>query len=424
MKTKWIAVFGTAAFAFASFEGAAEDEDNPDNAAIGKVVSNEVQVAISPLTTSALDSLKSEDARERFLAVERFARLPKAEQSARLPDFYHQLPSRTLSRVVEMILSSCPRFILNRYQKDDAYDGNTDLWAQQLADASLELSAEEVADKLEISLWMNVASRARALWVLKQYPERVAALISDDLDSKDQPAIDRAAGVVQALNLTDCSNRLLEIWMDRDLDQPSPIWSALLFMDHSGILSSLLKRVQEDPKYLLRCAGLFQRPLYGKPAEPLLLRLLDDSDPEVRYSAAYALMECVDEQLARPVEQMAVESDARIRFIAAHQIPKLPPDAFQSVREQLLPLLNDPDEEIRFYALLGFGRRKDVAAGPVIVEVLRQKQIAEQYKVWTMQALAALSGSTWNYDMHEWGPQRPGNQIAIEQIEVWLNDQL
>lgn len=89
----------------------------------------------------------------------------------------------------------------------------------------------------------------------------------------------------------------------------------------------------------------------------------------------------------------------------------------------MLPLLNDPDEEIHFYALLGFGKRKDLAAGPIILETLRQEQLAEQYKVWTMQALGALSGGTWDYDMHQWGPQRPGNQQAIEQFEVWLNKQ-
>ncbi|MBN2703817.1 MAG: HEAT repeat domain-containing protein [Pontiellaceae bacterium] len=394
-----------------------------DNACISKLVSNEVKVEILPLSTSALESLGSEDARERFLAVERFARLPKEEQSALLPDFFHQLAPRTLSRVVEMILSSAPHDILNRYQTNDTYDGNTDLWAQQLADASLTLSVEEVADKLETSLWLNVASRARALWIYEQYPERVAVLISADLDSNDPLAVERAAGVIQALNITDFSDRLLEIWIDGNQDQPSPIWSALIFMDHSGILSPLLKRVQEDPKFLIRCSGLFQGPLYGKPAEPFLLSLLDDADPEIRYAAAYALMECVDEQLAQPVEKMAVDPDARIRFIAAHQIPKLPPDAFQSVREQLMTLLNDPDEEVRFYALLGFGKRKDLAAGAVILEMLRQEQLDEQYKVWTMQALAALSGSTWDYDMHEWGPQRSGNQNAILRFKKWLDKQ-
>ncbi|MBN2684009.1 MAG: HEAT repeat domain-containing protein [Pontiellaceae bacterium] len=368
--------------------------------------------------------LASDDARERFLAVERFARLPKNDQTEHMAEFYRRLPSRTLSMIVEGILSSYPHDILSRRREDETYDGNTELWAQQLADAASDLSADEIADKLEISLWMNVASRVRALWVFKQHFDTIESLLTDDLDSGDLLAIERAAGVIQAINLAEFTERLLEIWIDEDLDETSPIWSALIFMDHSSILSPLLKRVEEDPQLLIRCAGLFQGPLAGKPAEPLLLNLFADTDPEIRYGAAYALMECVDERLAQPMEKLANESESRFRLIAAHQIPLLPEEAFASVRDQLLSLLNDPDDEVRFNALLGFGKRKDLAAGPIILDVLKREQIEEQYKVWTMQALSALSGSTWNYDMHTWGPKSSRNQEAIEQFEFWLRDKL
>ena len=39
-----------------------------------------------------------------------------------------------------------------------------------------------------------------------------------------------------------------------------------------------------------------------------------------------------------------------------------------------------------------------------------------------MQAMSALSGNTWNYYMHEWGPARSGNQKAIEEFEAWLRE--
>ena len=59
------------------------------------------------------------DARVRFLAIERFARLPIAEQAKRLPQFYRNLDARTLSIIVEGILSSYPHDILKGYQQDD-----------------------------------------------------------------------------------------------------------------------------------------------------------------------------------------------------------------------------------------------------------------------------------------------------------------
>ena len=104
-------------------------------------------------------------------------------------------------------------------------------------------------------------------------------------------------------------------------------------------------------------------------------------------------------------------------------VATLPEASFKEVRAGLLPLLSDKDEHVRYYALLSFGQRKDLAAGPVILDALRRDQFAEQNKVWVMQAMGALSGNTWNYYSHEWGPARPGNEKAIAQFEAWLKKQ-
>lgn len=37
-----------------------------------------------------------------------------------------------------------------------------------------------------------------------------------------------------------------------------------------------------------------------------------------------------------------------------------------------------------------------------------------------MQALQELAHSTFNYDMHNWGPQNRSNQAAIAQFKAWL----
>jgi len=39
--------------------------------------------------------------------------------------------------------------------------------------------------------------------------------------------------------------------------------------------------------------------------------------------------------------------------------------------------------------------------------------------VTVMQALSALTGSTFNYNLHEWGP--PANAQAIARFQVWLS---
>jgi HEAT repeat protein len=199
-----------------------------------------------------------------------------------------------------------------------------------------------------------------------------------------------------------------------------PVWMTLLELRDPAMVKPLLERVSQDPKFLIRCSGLFQGTFYGQPADPVLLKLLDSPDPEIRYHAAYALEECRDSRLAQPAVRLAGDTNSEARFVAAHMVARLPEASFKEVRAGLLPLLSDKDEHVRYYALLSFGQRKDLAAGPVILEALRRDQFAEQYKTWVMQAMSALSGNIWNYYPHEWGPAWLGNQKAIAQFEAWL----
>ena len=372
--------------------------------------------------SSARPRPASSDARERFLVVEQFARLPEAEQATRLPEFYTQLPPRSLSMFVEGILSSYPHNILDRSPNGQAYDGNTVRWAQQLADAASTMSAEQVADNLKDRLWLDIAARARTLWVLKQHPNITSNLIAADLERRDTNAIQRATATILALEITNFTPRLLSLWIAND-ELSESVWPTLLFLRDTAMVKPLLERVGQDPRFLIRCAGLFQGTFYNQPADPVLLKLLDSPDPEIRYHAAYALEECVDSRLAQPAVRLAGDTNSESPFVAAHMVARLPAAAFKEVRAGLLPLLSDPDEHVRYYALLRFGQRKDLAAGPVILEALSRDTMAEQNKVWVMQAMSALSGNTWNYYSHEWGPTRPSNQKAIEQFEAWLKKQ-
>jgi hypothetical protein len=360
------------------------------------------------------------DARERFLTIERFARLPMAEQEKQLPQFYKGLDWRTVSQIVEGILSSNPRDILNT--ESGPYDGNTVRWAQQLASVASVMSAEQVADKLGRDLWLNVAARARVLQVLKNHAEATSALIGADLNSRQKDAVDRATTIIVSLKLRQFNDRLMVMFMADD-EFSGSAYSALVWRADAATLKPLLERVAREPRFLTRCSGLFMGPLAGEPAEPALVKLLGSPDTEIRYHAAYALQECRDPNLAQPTARLAREKEARFRFLAAHWASKLPGPSFRSVRGELLPLLRDSDDEVRFYALLSFGKQKDLAAGPVILEMLRGELSAEQHKIWVMQAMNELSGNTWNYDLHNWGPAKPGNQQAIERFAAWLEKQ-
>ncbi len=361
------------------------------------------------------------DSRQRFLTIERFARLPIAQQAEQLPRFYEELAPRCITPMLEMILSSHPRNILDT--KSGPYDGNTARWAQQLADASATMSAEQVADELADNLWLGVAARARALHVLQKHAAATSGLIADDLKSRETSVVARATTAILSLELREFTDELLALYIAND-ERSKPARWALVFLSDPAIVKPLLERVKKEPKFLVRCAGLFQGPLAGNPVEPQLLKLLDSSNAEIRYHAAYALMECRDPKLAQPTAGLATEKEARFRTMAARLGSKLPAGSFGAIRKSLLPLLNDRDEAVRFAALSCFSKQKDLAAGPIILKLLRRDRLTdEQQKITVMQSMSALSGNAWNYDMHNWGPDQPGNERAIGRFEAWLRKQ-
>ena len=390
----------------------------PSKPAAGKPTESEArrQIAAGVRPARATDA----DARNRFLAIERIARLPEAEQAKELPRFYRELAPRYMNPVVTDILSAAPTNILDR-DPANGFRGNTAIWAKQLAEAASNLTAEQAADNLGIALWLNVASRARAIQVLEAHAKATEALIQEDLKSGQKAAVQRAAQTILALDLRSFTGQLLAMFQAED-ETSEYAGRALLFMRDPAIVQPLLARVEKDPKFLARCAGHFQGPLWRKPAEPLLLKLLDSPDAEVRYYAGYAVYECRDPKLAAPAVKFAREKEPRFRKTAAYWASNLPADEFTAVRKDLVSLLNDRDEAVRFEALRCFAQQKDLAACPVILELLMRDPAgpAGQHYVTVMQALAALSGQQFGYDMHNWGPGTPRNQQAIRQFQDWM----
>ncbi len=397
-----------------------------DHEAADRLTREKVAAAEAAAAAKAVEArLKSSDAHalDRFLTIERFARLPRDEQANQLTRFYRDLNPRYINSVIEGILSSAPHSILDGYQQNDPYDGNTDQWARQLAEAAAEMTVEQVAMKIEHFVWLNVAARARALDILKQHAFSTRTLIAADLNSREPVAVDRACTLIVSLALKTFTEELVNMYLAQD-ELSKAAWGALVWIRDPVIVPTLLNRVVKAPEFLVVSSGLFLGPLSDKPAEPQLFELLDSPDPDIRYHAAYALQECRDPELASPTVRLARETEPRFRSMAAQWASKLPAPSFLAIREALLPLLSDPNETVRYDALRSFGQRKDLAAGPVILALLQRNELTtEQHKIVVMQAMGSLSGKTWRYDMHNWGLDKPDNARAIDQFKSWLETQ-
>ena len=350
-----------------------------------------------------------------FLAIERIARLPDEQQADQLARLYRELSPAYMNWFVEGILSSHPRNILQ--PKSGPYDGNTQRWGKQLADAASTMTSEQVADQLQANRWLNIATRARAIYVFQRHPKATAALIAADLDSLDPPAVDRAAKAILALNLREFTQRLVTIFIDHE-KVAEPAFHTLLFLKDPACTQPLLEQVKKDPRFLIRCSGIFQGPLNGKSADPTLLGLLNSPDAEIKFAAATALVECRDEKLAAPIVQLASDDEARFRQVAAEMAVNFPDDTFKTIRASLLPLLKDANGPVKMAALRCFSQKNDLAAGPVILKMLKEEAGSVQDKVTVMQALSNLAGTNFNYDLHNWGPS---NTRPIRKFENWLN---
>jgi hypothetical protein len=363
------------------------------------------------------------DARQRFLEIERIARLPMEQQAKELPRLYKDLAPRYMNEFVEGLISSHRANILDNTKFGGPGGDHATQWAQQLSDAASEMTPEEVADKLGHGLWVNTASRTRAIQVFKKHADATAALIRADLATKKREPVQRAAQTIQSVRLLGFTDSLLDALLRND-ETSGPARIALVFMRNSPVMQRLLEEVKKDPESLIRFAGLFQGPQWREPADPLLLELLSSPDAEIRYAAIRAVYECTDPKLAPVAVRFAVDKDQRFRVGAAQFAGNLPRNSFLAVREQLLPLLADADEGVRSVALKAFAQQKDLAAAEMILRLLKQDEVGEGLKVTIMQGMVKLAGSHFNYFMHEWGPGRHGNQKAIDQFEAWLKDAL
>jgi hypothetical protein len=127
---------------------------------------------------------------------------------------------------------------------------------------------------------------------------------------------------------------------------------------------------------------------------------------------------CRDATLAKPIAPFAKDADPRLRSAALTLARRLPDDAFAGIRSDLAPLLSATDDRLALEAVTCFAGHKDLLAGPPILHRLKLERIDPGQAVTVMQALNALAGSAFSYELHNWGPKANGK--AITRFEAWL----
>ncbi len=358
----------------------------------------------------------------RFIAVEGIARLPERQRQTEVPRLYREVALELMSPLVEGIISSFPADLFQQagfLQPDE--DGAQAVYALQIDAAAAAMTPQTMADAIHNchgSIILALAARVRCLQTLERHKPLVKKLISEDLASDSALAVSRACGTIRAMRLEDFNHRLLAMYL-ADGRFAAEARSAILWLNDPDMTGALVADVEKNPAAIKRHYGLLNGMLWGKEAEPAIVRLLDADDADIRCWAAMAVQDCRDRALAPRIKALLEDKDARLRLTAAHMAGRLGAAEFQTVRANLLTLLAGDDIELRLEAAVAFAEQKDSVAGEVLLQMWQQPA-AEDVKVKVMQTVGKLAGSAFGYNMHEWAERTPGNLDAIEKLRQWI----
>jgi hypothetical protein len=365
-------------------------------------------------------------ARTRFLDIERVARFPAEEQAKEIPRLYRELAPPVLYFNAEGLLSYCPADILHRDAGISSAGGSpTDRWAKQLADAVARLTADQVADNLGSRLWLDIAGRARAIQTLRRHLPTLRPLVREDLESAKPERVGRAAAFVHTLRLEEFLDTILTIYLRNDACSPAAQGALIWYPNPDArVAKALLADVAKTPAAVIRHGELLNGMLWRRPADPVLVRLLVSPEVAIRRAAAWALSDCKDDSLAPHVAKLAKDTDRETRIACARMAERLSDRVFTTVSGEVQSLLRDPETKVRIQACSCLAAHKDLAAAHTLLAFLKSAAVEPGDAVGIMQALAKLTGSTFNYNLHQWGPASPGNREAIARFEEWIRRQM
>ena len=356
----------------------------------------------------------------RFIAVEQIARLPQQEREAQIPRLYREISPPLMSILVEGIMSSFPADLFRRGGFASP-GGDYVEYGQQLDDATTRMTPEQMADTIlnvHGPLSLNLAAKVRCVQTLRRHQQSVKKLLERDLDSNDAADVNRACATIYTVRLKDFNDRLLKIYL-ADGKFAAQARSAIIWLNDPAMTAALVADIQKNPAALRRHYGLLNGMLWGRAADPVVVKLLDSPDADARYWAALAIQDCKDASLAPQIIKLLGDKESRLHVAAAHMAGRLPHDAFQAVRAELLRQMGGEDVELRLEAAWAFAEHKDAAGGTALLQFW-QHDVPESIKVKVMQSVSQMTDTDFGYNMHEWAKPGSSNMEAIEKFRKWI----
>ncbi len=333
-------------------------------------------------------------ARDLFLDVERTVRLRTTQQDQETARVY-----RDVWPVLETEMLT-------------AFNG----WAAPNAVEERNLTPEELATAYERQGgWPFVAeaARMRCRRLLGSHQKLVEGLAGEDLESKDQKQLQRGLRAAGQFHLTGLYE---DVAAQLDGTEEDVAASALRDLNDRRAIPLLARHG------ITRHYDKLRRLQRGRPANSELVALLHDQDSEVRWRAAYALVESGDPRLSPFVERLARDEASDVRVQAANIAFLLPSEEFVRLRAVLVRLLADKAVEVRSSVAILFATRKDAVCAKALYDLLTQEEKLEPWRQSNLvQALQTMTGSYFGFAPGTISTES-ARRASLDQFARWISE--
>jgi len=333
-------------------------------------------------------------ARDLFLDVERTARLRTPQQD------------QETARVYRAVWPALETEMLT------AFNG----WAAPNAVEERNLTPEELATAYERQGgWPFVAeaARMRCRRLLGSHQKLVEGLAGEDLESKDQKQLQRGLRAAGQFHLTGLYE---DVAAQLDGTEEEVAASALRDLNDPRAIPLLVRHG------ITRHYDKLRRLQRGRPANSELVALLHDQDSEVRWRAAYALVESGDPRLSPFVERLARDEASEVRVQAANIAFLLPSEKFVRLRAVLVRLLADKAVEVRSSVAILFATRKDAVCAKALYDLLTHEEKLEPWRQSNLvQALQTMTGSYFGFVPGTISAES-ARRASLDQFTRWISE--
>lgn len=366
--------------------------------------------------------------RARFIEVEKLARLPKPEQERRLPEFYGGLTCYSLMSLAMEELTDTPATLLeNSGLLYEPQEKMYTLYDNELnSPEAAKLTPEQLADKImavhDNSTVLNIASRRRAIYVLKQHKPFVTEIAQRDLASGNFDRAIRAFNIFSSLEIQELVEPIVKIYLSND-DRSGSAKYALRWVNLIFYAQPLLAEIEKDPTRVNQHWELLDNMIDNDPAPPVLVKLLDSPVLELRRDAARSLIKSGDPNLAPFVTKLRKDQDYELRVALVKIGFSMPDEQFLKIRTDLLGLMYT-QKGVQYAAMYGFAKRQDTAATNIIMELLKEPELDPVGIAEVRRSYEALTGDELDYDFKNWGPGKERNDRAIKDFEEWIDENI